>query len=238
MAFRLVDTVRELGSTALWRLMLPAMARRQHDIHRLQETVDRSLALSALVLFPVIGALLATIAPAVELLLGAGWLPSGRSGGPAAVPDDLRVSQSARRRRRGRAWPPAIFAVRQYREHGGDDRGGVAHPPLRAGRRGRDLARRATACGSLFVADDRARAARAALAPVACGFARAWARGARDRGGVRPALCNRRTAGPMGLIVARLSAGALVYLPGALLLMRPSVDDAFRMLLPRVAARS
>ena len=41
MAFRLVDTVRELCSTALWRLMLPVLAERQHDVAALRAAVDR-----------------------------------------------------------------------------------------------------------------------------------------------------------------------------------------------------
>ncbi len=76
MAFRLVDTVRELVSTALWRLSLPTMSERQADLPALRAAVARFLSLSALVLFPTFGAMLVTIAPLVRLLLGPVWAPS------------------------------------------------------------------------------------------------------------------------------------------------------------------
>jgi O-antigen/teichoic acid export membrane protein len=82
MAFRLVDTVRDLGSTALWRLMLPGMCERQRDLPALLGHVDRSLALSGLLLFPLSGALLVTIQPLVSLLLGPAWAPSGEAALP------------------------------------------------------------------------------------------------------------------------------------------------------------
>ena len=82
MASRLVDTVRDLASTALWRLMLPPMAERQHDRAALQATVDRFVGAYGLVLFPLCGAMLATMAPLVALLLGPVWAPSGRAALP------------------------------------------------------------------------------------------------------------------------------------------------------------
>jgi PST family polysaccharide transporter len=76
MAFRLVDTVRELVSTALWRLCLPTLSERQADLPALRAAVARFLNLSALVLFPTFGAMLVVIDPLVRLLLGRVWAPS------------------------------------------------------------------------------------------------------------------------------------------------------------------
>jgi O-antigen/teichoic acid export membrane protein len=82
MAFRLVDTVRELVSTALWRLFLPSMSERQQDLTALRASVARALDLSGLVLFPVFGAMLVTIHPLVRLLLGPVWAPSAAASTP------------------------------------------------------------------------------------------------------------------------------------------------------------
>jgi PST family polysaccharide transporter len=84
-AFRLVDTVRDLMLSALWRLMLPAMARVQHDVHLLQAAVDRMLRVSALVTLPAMGALLLSLGPLVRLLLGPGWEPSARAAAVLAL---------------------------------------------------------------------------------------------------------------------------------------------------------
>lgn len=81
MAFRLVDTVRELVSTALWRLCLPTMSERQADLPALRAAIARFLDLSALVLFPTFGAMLVTIDPLVRLLLGPVWAPSADASG-------------------------------------------------------------------------------------------------------------------------------------------------------------
>jgi len=82
LAFRLVDTVRELVSTALWRLMLPDMAQFQGDPVSLRAGVDRWLAGSALVLFPLCGAMLLSVEPLTRLLLGPAWAASGRAALP------------------------------------------------------------------------------------------------------------------------------------------------------------
>jgi O-antigen/teichoic acid export membrane protein len=76
MAFRLVDTVRELINTALWRLFLPSMSERQHDLPALRATISRFLEMISLVLFPLFGAMLVVINPLVRLLLGEVWVPS------------------------------------------------------------------------------------------------------------------------------------------------------------------
>ena len=53
MAFRLVDAVRELAFTAQWRLMLPLLSERQHDLPALHAGVDRCLGWSSLLAFPL-----------------------------------------------------------------------------------------------------------------------------------------------------------------------------------------
>jgi PST family polysaccharide transporter len=52
MAFRLVDTVRDLAITALWRLMLPAMSECQYDLSALRARLRRVLVLSGLTCCP------------------------------------------------------------------------------------------------------------------------------------------------------------------------------------------
>ena len=77
MAFRLVDTVRELAFTAQWRLMLPLLSVRQHDLPGLRAAMDRCLAWSSLVAFPLCGAMAVSVQPVVRILLGPVWQPSG-----------------------------------------------------------------------------------------------------------------------------------------------------------------
>jgi PST family polysaccharide transporter len=79
MAFRLVDTVRDLVATAMWRLFLPTLAERQSDLSALHAAMNRFLRLSSVVLFPVLGGMLVTIEPLVRLLLGPVWLPSAQA---------------------------------------------------------------------------------------------------------------------------------------------------------------
>jgi O-antigen/teichoic acid export membrane protein len=77
MAFRLVDTVRDLLFTAQWRLMLPLMSERQDDLPGLRGVLDRCLAWSSLMAFPLCGVMALSIRPLVQLLLGPVWQPSG-----------------------------------------------------------------------------------------------------------------------------------------------------------------
>lgn len=79
MAFRLVDTVRELVSTAFWRLSLPTMSERQRDLPALRASAARFLELTGLVLFPLFGAMLVVIDPLVRVLLGHVWAPSANA---------------------------------------------------------------------------------------------------------------------------------------------------------------
>jgi O-antigen/teichoic acid export membrane protein len=77
MAFRLVDTVRELAFTAQWRLMLPVLSERQDDLAALHTGVDRCLAWSSLLAFPLCAGLAVAIEPLVVGLLGPAWQPCG-----------------------------------------------------------------------------------------------------------------------------------------------------------------
>ena len=82
MAFRLVDAVRELVFTAQWRLMLPLLSERQDDLPALRAGMDRCLAWSSLLAFPLCGAMAVAMQPLVALLLGPVWQPSGEAALP------------------------------------------------------------------------------------------------------------------------------------------------------------
>ena len=82
MAFRLVDAARELAFTAQWRLMLPLLSERQHDLPALQAGVDRCLGWSSLLAFPLCAVMAVTIQPLVATLLGPVWQPSGMAALP------------------------------------------------------------------------------------------------------------------------------------------------------------
>jgi PST family polysaccharide transporter len=82
MAFRLVDAVRELAFTAQWRLMLPLLSERQNDLPGLHATMDRCLAWSGLLAFPLCAAMAVTMQPLVGVLLGPVWQPSGQAALP------------------------------------------------------------------------------------------------------------------------------------------------------------
>ncbi|MGE4048784.1 MAG: oligosaccharide flippase family protein [Acetobacteraceae bacterium] len=82
MAFRLVDTVRDLAFTALWRLFLPDLSRFQRDRSGMLARVDRLLAASSLLTLPLCGALAVSLVPFVAVALGPQW----QEAGAAAVP--------------------------------------------------------------------------------------------------------------------------------------------------------
>lgn len=82
LAFRLVDTVRELAFTALWRLMLPGMAERQDDAVALRHSVDRWLRSAGAVVFPVFAVMAVTVQPLTHWLLGPAWAGSARAALP------------------------------------------------------------------------------------------------------------------------------------------------------------
>jgi len=82
MAFRLVDAVRELAFTAQWRLMLPVLSERQNDFAALHAAVDRCLAWSGLLAFPLCAVMALAIQPIVAALLGPIWQPAGEAALP------------------------------------------------------------------------------------------------------------------------------------------------------------
>jgi O-antigen/teichoic acid export membrane protein len=81
-AFRLVDTVRELAFTALWRLMLPILSEQQHDRAALLASVDRLLRLSSRLMLPLCAVLAVSLVPTVSLILGQSWVPAGHAALP------------------------------------------------------------------------------------------------------------------------------------------------------------
>ena len=85
LAFRLVDMIRELTFTALWRLMLPVLSEQQHDQAAMLALVDRLLRRSALVILPLCAAMALCLPWGVRLLLGPAW----HSAGSATVPLSL-----------------------------------------------------------------------------------------------------------------------------------------------------
>ena len=85
LAFRLVDTVRDLVATALWRLLLPALAERQDDPAALRAGVEQALGAYAPILFPICGAMLLAVEPLTVALLGPAWAPSGEAAWPLVL---------------------------------------------------------------------------------------------------------------------------------------------------------
>ncbi len=73
LAFRLVDTLRELLATALWRLLLPALSDCRDDLAALARAMERLSRLGAIALLPLCGLMLVTMHPLVRVLMGAGW---------------------------------------------------------------------------------------------------------------------------------------------------------------------
>lgn len=85
LAFRLVESVRELASTALWRLLLPLFAERQANRARMRRAVDRAVRMIATSLVPLCAVLALLVRPVVTLLLGPGWAPCATAALPLAV---------------------------------------------------------------------------------------------------------------------------------------------------------
>jgi PST family polysaccharide transporter len=81
-AFRLVDSVRDLTFTALWRLMLPAMSDHQHDRPAMLAEVDRWLRRCTAVILPLCAVLAILLTQIVTPLMGPQWGASGQ----AAIP--------------------------------------------------------------------------------------------------------------------------------------------------------
>jgi O-antigen/teichoic acid export membrane protein len=81
-AFRLVDTVRDITFTAMWRLLLPILSEHQHDPAALRHQTDRLLLLSSAVTLPLCGAIALTLVPVTTLILGPAWQAAGVAGEP------------------------------------------------------------------------------------------------------------------------------------------------------------
>jgi O-antigen/teichoic acid export membrane protein len=81
-AFRLVDTVRDLTFTALWRLMLPVLSEHQQDRRAMLAQVDHWLRWCAAVIFPLCVLLAIALTQVVAVLMGPDWAAAGQ----AAVP--------------------------------------------------------------------------------------------------------------------------------------------------------
>ncbi len=81
-AFRLVDTIRELTFTALWRLMLPRFAQHQHDRRAMLALVDCWLRWCAGAILPLCLLLGITLTWIVSLVMGPRWAASGQGAIP------------------------------------------------------------------------------------------------------------------------------------------------------------
>jgi PST family polysaccharide transporter len=81
-AFRLVDTVRELTFTAMWRLMLPVLSECQHDPATLRARVDWLLRRSSLLTMPTCAAMAVLLPATVAVLLGPRWAAAGGAAEP------------------------------------------------------------------------------------------------------------------------------------------------------------
>jgi O-antigen/teichoic acid export membrane protein len=81
-AFRLVDTVRELTFTALWRLMLPRFAEQQNDRRAMLALVDHWLRWCVVAVFPICLGLGIGLTRIVALVMGPHWAATGE----AAIP--------------------------------------------------------------------------------------------------------------------------------------------------------
>lgn len=81
-AFRLVDTIRELTFTALWRLMLPALSEHQHDPRAMLAEVDRWLRRCAVVILPLCALLGIALTEVVSVLMGPDWAAAGQGAVP------------------------------------------------------------------------------------------------------------------------------------------------------------
>lgn len=81
-AFRLVDTVRDLTFTALWRLMLPALSPHQGDRRAMLAQVDRWMRLSCLAMLPLCAALAFGLTHVVSQMMGPAWHSAGQASLP------------------------------------------------------------------------------------------------------------------------------------------------------------
>lgn len=199
--------------------MLPRMAERQHDAGLLKASVDRWLAISGMVMFPLCAAMLVSLPPAIRLLLGPAWAPAGR----AALPLILLAAWSFL------CFPVSVAAV----AHGSPRyalRGNVAscatllmgvlllrpHGAVAAA----EIWLGAQAIATPYTLWMNARVLRvSAWTAVRAGVpALLLASGAAALAMVLPALIGA-PARPLALIAVRLSVGAGVFLAGAAVLL-------------------
>ncbi len=82
LAFRLVDTVRELMFTALWRLMLPAFSEHQHDRAAMLTLVDRWLRWLMCAVVPLCAVMALVLTQLVAVIMGPGWAGAGTAALP------------------------------------------------------------------------------------------------------------------------------------------------------------
>jgi O-antigen/teichoic acid export membrane protein len=81
-AFRLVDTIKDLTFTALWRLMLPALSTTQQDRQAMLRQVDHWLRRCVTVIWPLCLALACLLPPITTLLMGPGWAVTSQAAMP------------------------------------------------------------------------------------------------------------------------------------------------------------
>jgi O-antigen/teichoic acid export membrane protein len=81
-AFRLVDTIRELTFTALWRLMLPVLSEHRNNNRAMLAQVDDWVRWCAAVMFPLCVLLAIGLTQVVAILLGPAWTATGRAAEP------------------------------------------------------------------------------------------------------------------------------------------------------------
>jgi O-antigen/teichoic acid export membrane protein len=229
LAFRLVDTVKDLAATALWRLMLPSFAARQHHQDQFCGALNRCLGLTGLVMFPLWGAMALIAGPLVALLLGPEWAASATAALPLI---GLACWMSL-------SFPGGVAAVARGAT-GYTLVANLAVTALTLG--GAVLLRPATpqAAALLWVA------AQIAVAPYAVVMS---ARALRLRP-LRPMRAGMRVLGvaavataaafltaslpgapgaPLAQIVLRLAVLGAVFLPGAVWLLRGDVREALRV---------
>jgi PST family polysaccharide transporter len=82
LAFRLVDTVRELTFTAFWRLMLPALSEHQNHGRPMLAQVDRWLRFAAIAMLPLCVALALFLNYGVGVLMGPAWSAAAQAAMP------------------------------------------------------------------------------------------------------------------------------------------------------------
>ncbi|CAH2604437.1 Oligosaccharide flippase family protein [Rhodovastum atsumiense] len=226
MAFRLVDTVRELACTAMWRLSLPSLSERQGDLPALRRAVSRLVELSGVVLFPAMGALLVIIDPLVHLLLGPGWAPAATAAGPLillACYTFLAFPTSVALLARGATLPALASSVATLAIM----TAGVLllRPETPAMAALVWVGAQAVVIPPMLVVNGRILQG-SVLALLRPGLpALLLAAAATTAALLVPRALGEPTA-PLAVMACRLGVGMSVYIPGALLLLRPSIAAA------------